>query len=60
VPVPKRKTGNTRRNKRRAHHALGKPAMSECGSCGERIRPHRVCPKCGHYNDRLIVNTEGD
>ncbi|MGI6461698.1 MAG: 50S ribosomal protein L32 [Candidatus Hydrogenedentales bacterium] len=55
MAVPKRRTGKTRRNTRRSHHALVKPNLSECPSCGERIQPHRVCPKCGHYKDRLSV-----
>jgi large subunit ribosomal protein L32 len=40
---------------RRSHHALTPISLSECPSCGERIRPHRVCPKCGHYKDRIAV-----
>ena len=58
MPVPKRRCSSTRRNMRRAHHALKSPGMSECASCGEKIRPHRVCPKCGHYKDRLAISTE--
>ena len=60
MPVPKRKTGKTKRNMRRSHHALKAPNVVECQSCGERILPHRVCPKCGHYKDRLAVNTESE
>lgn len=60
MPVPKRKTGKTRRNTRRAHDSLGRPTLTECVSCGERIPPHRVCPKCGHYKDRLVVNVESE
>ncbi|MCC6491380.1 MAG: 50S ribosomal protein L32 [Candidatus Hydrogenedentes bacterium] len=59
MPVPKRRTGKTRKNTRRSHHALSKRIFSDCPSCGERIMPHRVCPKCGHYKDRLVVSTEG-
>lgn len=58
MPVPKRKTGKTKRNMRRSHHALSRPGLSECPSCGERIRPHNVCPKCGHYKDRLVFAVE--
>ncbi|MEA3364295.1 MAG: 50S ribosomal protein L32 [Candidatus Hydrogenedentes bacterium] len=55
MPVPKRRTGKTRRNTRRSHHAMSAPNLIECPSCGERIRPHRVCPKCGYYKDRLSI-----
>ncbi|MCP4639411.1 MAG: 50S ribosomal protein L32 [bacterium] len=60
MPVPKRRTGKTRKNTRRSHHALSATNLVECQSCGERIRPHRVCPKCGHYKDRLVVNLESE
>lgn len=55
MPVPKRRTGKAKKNMRRSHHALSAPALTECQSCGERIPQHRVCPKCGHYKDRLAV-----
>ena len=60
MPVPKRKTGQAKRNMRRSHHALSVPNLVDCPSCGEREEPHRVCPKCGHYKDRLIVNLDND
>lgn len=56
MPVPKRRTGKTRRNTRRSHHALTAVSLIECASCGERVPRHRVCPKCGHYKDRLVIN----
>ncbi|MEX2015491.1 MAG: 50S ribosomal protein L32 [Candidatus Hydrogenedentales bacterium] len=58
MPVPKRRTGKTRRNTRRAHHALKPPCLTECQNCGERIVPHRVCPKCGYYHTRTVINVE--
>ncbi|MBI4559968.1 MAG: 50S ribosomal protein L32 [Candidatus Hydrogenedentes bacterium] len=60
MPVPKRRSGRTRRDRRRAHLALKSLNLVECPSCGERVLPHRVCPKCGHYKDRLVVNPPGD
>ena len=60
MPVPKRRTSKERRNKRRAHDAIKAVGLSECASCGERIQPHHVCPKCGHYKDRLAINVEND
>jgi len=58
VPVPKRRTGKAKRNMRRSHHALKPGNLTECMSCGEPVPPHRVCPKCGHYKDRLVVSKE--
>lgn len=60
MPVPKRKCSKIRRDMRRAHHKLLAPKLLECQSCGERIMPHRVCPKCGHYKDRLVHNIDND
>jgi large subunit ribosomal protein L32 len=60
VPVPKRRTGKTKRNMRRSHHALTAPNLTECPSCGEKVMPHHVCPKCGHYKDRLVIRTKGE
>ena len=60
MPVPKRRTGKTKRNMRRSHHALKPVGLTECQSCGERIMQHRVCPKCGYYANRTVVNTEDE
>lgn len=60
MPVPKRKTGKAKKNMRRSHHALSAPKLVECPSCGERIQAHHVCPKCGHYKDRLVVTLKED
>ena len=58
MAVPKRKTSTSKRNMRRSHHALAPAAHNECSNCGERKRPHHVCPKCGHYDDREVEKVE--
>lgn len=58
MPVPKRRRGRSKQGKTRAHLALSPPNLRECPNCGENIRPHRVCPKCGYYNVRTVINTE--
>ncbi|HOV32569.1 MAG TPA: 50S ribosomal protein L32 [Candidatus Hydrogenedens sp.] len=58
MPVPKRRTGKAKKNMRRSHHAIGKPNLVECPHCSEKILPHRVCPKCGYYKNRLVLNLE--
>jgi len=55
MAVPKKKTSKSRRNMRRAHHALSAPAYMECKNCGEQKRPHHVCRACGHYDDREVT-----
>jgi large subunit ribosomal protein L32 len=57
MPNPKRRHSKARRDKRRAHDALVRPALSECPNCHEPKMPHRVCPHCGHYKGKQLINT---
>ncbi len=50
MAVPKRKTTQARRDKRRTHWILKAPAMSDCSHCGAKKVPHKVCQVCGYYN----------
>lgn len=56
MAVPKKKTSKSRRNMRRAHHALKATNAMECTNCGEMKRPHNVCGKCGHYDGRQVYS----
>ena len=58
MPNPKRRHSKARRDKRRAHDALTAPAVSTCPTCQEPKLPHRVCPSCGYYKGREVVETE--
>lgn len=57
MPNPKRRHSKARRDKRRAHDALARPALSECPNCHEPKAPHRVCLRCGHYKGKQQINT---
>jgi large subunit ribosomal protein L32 len=59
MAVPKRKTSKSRRDKRRTHWKLSLRGMSVCPRSQEAKLPHRVCPKCGFYKDRQIVEAKG-
>ena len=52
---PKRRHSKARRDKRRAHDHLSRPATSLCSNCGESKLPHRVCASCGHYRGREVI-----
>ncbi len=57
MPVPKYRTSASKRNMRRSHHALKKPPSSVCGNCEAVHFPHCVCPSCGFYNGKQVMNT---
>jgi len=58
MAVPKRKTSRSVTKQRRSHLALAKPNLTPCGNCGELTPSHRVCPKCGEYDGKVIVQVE--
>ncbi len=58
MAVPKSRTSKAKRDSRRSHDALATPAISTCPECNGPKAPHRVCPNCGHYKDRTIIETE--
>lgn len=54
-PHPKRKHSKGRRDRRRAQDALTAQALVACSNCGEKHLPHTVCPNCGHYNGKEVI-----
>ncbi len=59
MAVPKRKTS---RAKHRSRHAQWKgslkaPELVECPQCHEKKKPHHVCPSCGSYDGREVIET---
>ena len=55
MPNPKRRHSKARRDKRRAHDHLTAPGLSLCPNCQEPKQPHRVCPHCGHYKGKQVI-----
>ena len=41
--------------KRRSHQALTAPRLSQC-RCGASHARHQMCPSCGKYRNRLVVD----
>ncbi|MCI8385267.1 MAG: 50S ribosomal protein L32 [Acutalibacter sp.] len=59
MAVPKRKLSSARKNKRRSNvWKLQAPALAKCSQCGSFKSPHRVCPTCGYYNGRKVIEVE--
>ena len=57
MAVPKKKTSKSRKNMRRAHHALSPNTAGVCKNCGELSAPHNVCRACGSYGGRKIIES---
>lgn len=58
MAVPKRRMTRTVRDARRVQHKATAPARSVCPQCHEVKLPHRVCPECGYYDGKEVVETE--
>jgi large subunit ribosomal protein L32 len=59
-PQPKRKHSKGRRDRRRAHDSLTLINTVACSNCGQMRLAHTVCPNCGHYKGREIIEIEKD
>jgi large subunit ribosomal protein L32 len=55
MAVPKKKTSQSRRNMRRAHHALKKINVVVDATTGEYKLPHHISLADGYYNGRQVV-----
>ena len=49
MAVPQRRISKTRKRMRRTHFKLEVSGLITCPNCGEMIKSHHVCPKCGYY-----------
>lgn len=56
MAVPRNRVSNARKNSRRAHMAKKPKSTSACSNCGVQRLNHTMCPGCGYYNNRLVVN----
>ncbi len=54
-PLPKRKYPKARQGARRSHLALKPSLLDSCPQCHSPKLPHEVCPTCGSYNGRQVV-----
>lgn len=58
MPVPKKRVSRTRRDKRRTHKKVTPVNVVSCPHCEEPMMPHRICPSCGFYKERSVVEIE--
>ncbi len=52
---PTHRHTRARRDKRRANCKLTAPDIITCPDCQEPRLSHRVCPSCGTYNGKKII-----
>ncbi len=55
MAVPRRKVSKSRKGMRRSHWKLTASPIATCAHCGQPVMPHRVCPGCGYYKNRLVI-----
>ena len=55
MAVPFRRVSKTAKRKRRTHDKLIAPTLVVCPNCGEYTLPHRVCGKCGYYDNKKVL-----
>lgn len=58
MALPKRRTSKSKRDKRRTHKKTSAPNINTCPQCGEPKMPHRICPSCGTYQGKEVLEVE--
>jgi large subunit ribosomal protein L32 len=58
MAVPKRRSSRSRTRKRRSHNAIKPLKLQFCPQCNTARPSHVVCPNCGYYQGRILVETE--
>lgn len=54
MAVPKKRTGSSAQNHRRANWKATKPEITKCKNCGEMALTHTVCTACGYYKGKAV------
>lgn len=60
MALPKCKISKQRGNKRFANWKLKPVNLIECPQCHELKKNHEVCPNCGYYNGKPVVEVKED
>lgn len=57
MAVPKRRMTSSKRDMRRANHdKVTAPNVVPCSNCSAPMISHRVCPSCGHYAGKAVID----
>ncbi|MFC1703570.1 50S ribosomal protein L32 [Candidatus Omnitrophota bacterium] len=55
MALPPRRHSKTRGRKRRTHWKLAAVSLTPCPKCKQPKRPHKVCPTCGTYKGKQVI-----
>ena len=59
MALPKRRHSHTRTKTRRAQYKVTQSVqLQDCPNCGTPKMYHRVCPSCGEYRGRTVVERD--
>ena len=59
MAVPKHKASKARTRRRKAINSrLDTTTFIKCANCGNSMVSHRVCPKCGFYKGKQVLDLE--
>jgi large subunit ribosomal protein L32 len=58
MALPKHKVSKSKRDKRRTHQKIAAPNVVTCPQCSEPRLPHHMCPSCGSYKGRTVMEIE--
>jgi large subunit ribosomal protein L32 len=58
MAVPKRRTSKSKSKMRRSHMGLKPMKLQSCPQCGTFKPSHVVCPNCGNYQGRAVVEVQ--
>ncbi|MFC1993094.1 50S ribosomal protein L32 [Chloroflexota bacterium] len=56
--LPKRKYAKARQGKRRSHLGRTSPPLDYCPQCRSSKLAHHVCPVCGSYAGREVIEVK--
>ncbi len=55
MAVPARRISKSKKRSRRSHAKLTVTGLVTCPNCGALIKAHHVCPKCGYYGGKQVL-----
>ena len=56
--VVRMRSTKSHRNNRRSHFKRVAPRISVCESCGKNRLSHGLCPHCGKYRGRTLIDVQ--